>query len=247
MPRTIVVVPCYNEEQRFRADAFFEFVDRVDDVDILLVDDGSTDGTLGVLRSAAEHRPDRLAVLPLSPNGGKAEAVRRGMAHAIERGAELTGFWDADLATPLEAIPEFVEVMVSRPELLMVFGSRVKLLGRRIERRPVRHYLGRVFATAASLALRLPVYDTQCGAKMFRVDDRLARWLSEPFLTRWIFDVELLARALRDLRASGESGEQRIVELPLHEWRDVAGSKVRPRDFLKAGGELLRIRLKYRS
>ena len=72
-------------------------------------------------------------------------------------------------------------------------------------------------------------------------------WLSEPFLTRWIFDVELLARALRDLRASGDSGEHHIVELPLHEWRDVAGSKVRPRDFLKAGGELLRIRLKYRS
>jgi len=246
MPRTIVVVPCYNEERRFREEAFLRFCDRVDGIDFLLVDDGSKDRTLPVLQAAAAKRPERIDVLALSSNGGKAEAVRRGMLAAIERGAELTGFWDAGLATPLEAIPEFVETLRARPDLLMVFGSRVKLLGRSIDRRATRHYLGRIFATAASISLRLPVYDTQCGAKMFRGGRQLAGWLAEPFLTRWIFDVELLARALVDLRARGERGDERIVELPLQTWRDVAGSKVRPGDFVKAAGELLRIRWKYR-
>jgi glycosyltransferase involved in cell wall biosynthesis len=247
MFRTVVVVPCYNEEARFRPEPFVAFCDAHPDVDFLLVDDGSTDRTASVLESAAAARPGRIGVLALQPNGGKAEAVRLGMLAALENSPDRVGFLDADLATPLEAIPEFVSTFEDRPEIEMVFGSRVKLLGRRIDRRAVRHYLGRVFATFASLALRLPIYDTQCGAKMFAATPRLAAWLETPFLTRWIFDVELLARALRDMRASGEDPEARIVELPLTEWTDVAGSKVRPGDFLKAAVELVRIRLKYRS
>jgi hypothetical protein len=121
----------------------------------------------------------------------------------------------------------------------MVFGSRVKLLGRRIVRKPHRHYLGRIFATVVSNVLRLPVYDTQCGAKLFRRTSQLAVVLQNPFRSRWIFDVEILARFIHTCGI--EYVKNSVYEYPLAEWCDIGGSKVKPGDFLKALGDLLRI------
>lgn len=247
MHHTIVVVPCYNEERRFRRGEFPAYLADHPGTRFLLVDDGSTDGTLAVLEATAADSPDRIGVLALRPNGGKAEAVRRGMLRALEDTPRYVGFWDADLATPLDAIAPFVELLDSRPEVAMVFGARVKLLGRRVERSAVRHYLGRVFATAASLTLGIPIYDTQCGAKLFRASEDLAACLADPFVARWVFDVELIARALARARARADGGlDSLIVEFPLLEWHDVKGSKVKPIDFLKAGYELARIAARYR-
>jgi hypothetical protein len=125
-------------------------------------------------------------------------------------------------------------------------GSRVQLLGRAIERKHVRHYLGRVFATCASLSLGLPVYDTQCGAKLFRHTEALARALEQPFTSRWVFDVELLARLVRPGPGIAGITEDRIREEPLLSWTDVPGSKLRPAAALRSGLELLRIGVKLR-
>jgi hypothetical protein len=179
-------------------------------------------------------------VLPKGKNAGKAEAVRFGMQHAIEHtDALVIGFWDADLATPLPSILDLLGVLDTQPTIDMVFGSRVKLLGRQIERKAVRHYLGRVFATVASNVLGVPIYDTQCGAKLFRRTPQLARILQDPFLSRWIFDVEMLARLI-GLRGV-DYITQAVYEYPLETWCDIGGSKVKPSDFLKAIGDLLRI------
>jgi putative flippase GtrA len=164
------------------------------------------------------------------------------------------GYWDADLATPLDAVEVFVSVLNRLPAVDVVFGTRVALLGRQIERLAIRHYLGRVFATAASLVLALPIYDTQCGAKLFRVNERCASLFAAPFGSRWIFDVELVARYLLSKRATaGESTSAvaarniGIYELPLDRWQDVGASKVKPLDFVRAIGEMAMIYRTYRS
>jgi dolichyl-phosphate beta-glucosyltransferase len=239
----MIVVPCYNEELRLPVDQFQRFLCE-SQVRFVFVDDGSRDKTLDRLESLRKGHEDRVFVLRSPANEGKAEAVRMGINFAQQQDAEYVGYWDADLATPLDAIPQFMAVFAERPDLDMVFGSRVKLLGRRVERRTGRHYLGRVFATVVSVMLRLPIYDTQCGAKIFRVRPETGGLTAEPFRTRWVFDVELLARYIRQ-QGSPNAAAQRIYEYPLLVWEDVGGSKVKPFDFFVALRDVMRIYWKY--
>jgi dolichyl-phosphate beta-glucosyltransferase len=244
--RVCLVVPCYNEARRLRVERFRDFLAGNRTKRILFVNDGSRDETQNLLRAACQGYEDRAAVLVHEHNKGKAEAVRTGINYALENfEQQFIGYWDADLATPLEAVQNFAAVLDDDPRIQMVFGARVKLLGRRVERRQVRHYLGRVFATVVSVMLRLPIYDTQCGAKLFRANDGLREVFSEPFLSRWVFDVEIIARYMNAYEQSSERFDQTIYEYPLEVWVDVIGSKVGPKDFFIAFLDLLRIRGKY--
>jgi dolichyl-phosphate beta-glucosyltransferase len=254
-----IVVPCYNEAVRFRREPFLDFLGDerpyARNVDFLFVNDGSSDATLSVLESLQSEAErsghvGRISILDKKRNGGKGEAIRDGMAHALcppslgeESPCSYIGFWDADLATPLSAIPQFLEVIEGRPHLHMIFGSRIRLLGRTIHRNPARHYLGRIFATAASHTLSLPIYDTQCGAKIFKATPDLAKVLAQPFISRWIFDVEIVARYIQ-LRGR-EFCYHSIYEFPLDSWKDVAGSKVGPFDFFYAALDIFRIYRRY--
>ena len=239
----MIVVPCYNEALRLPFADFREFFTR-SGIQFVFVDDGSRDNTIQRLEELRVGQEDRVSVLRSPRNQGKAAAVRQGVNHALGQGAEYVGYWDADLATPLEAILQFMAVFETRPDLAMVFGSRVKLLGRHVHRRASRHYLGRVFATVVSVMLRLPIYDTQCGAKIFRVGAETREIWAEPFITKWIFDVELLARYIRRV-GSAETAAKHIYELPLDKWEDVGGSKVKAFDFVKAFRDVMRIYWKY--
>lgn len=244
--RCALVVPCYNEAIRLNVSAYVEFLQSApEQLRLVFVDDGSRDKTLQILeRVRAEAGPERVIILPKQPNAGKADAVRYGMSYAVDTlQAEITGFWDADLATPLDAVYDLLSVLAKLPEIEMVFGARVKLLGRHVERNVSRHYLGRVFATVVSNVLNLPVYDTQCGAKVFRATREFREVLQEPFVSRWIFDVEIIARFIQ--RKGVRAMHEAIYEYPLKQWEDVAGSKVGPGDFFKAAGEIVVIRNKY--
>ncbi|MDA1196080.1 MAG: glycosyltransferase [Planctomycetota bacterium] len=247
MRRVLIIVPCFNEERRLPAAAFVEYAHAQSDVGFLFVDDGSRDGTRALLESVCQRAPDACELLALERNGGKAEAVRRGVRHAASRGPAYFGYWDADLSTALDEIAPFAAILDARPELMLVIGSRVKLLGRIIERRALRHYLGRLFATCASVVLRLPIYDTQCGAKLFRNTRGTRFAFGARFLSRWLFDVELLARlGLLGGRRAAYDTHRCVYERPLGAWRDVAGSKIRLRDWAKAVYELMRIGCRYR-
>lgn len=245
MPVALVVIPCHNEEQRLDVAAFKEFTRGQTDISFVFVDDGSKDGTRGVIEALVRHAPSRFQLVALDVNQGKAEAVRQGIVAALDRRPEYVGFWDADLSTPLDEIREFVDLMEEKNEIDIIYGARVMVMGRTIERSPFRHYAGRVYATAASSVLRLPVYDTQCGSKLFRVTDTMRRVFGERFIVNWTFDVEILARFITE-HADGELYVRRaLYELPLRRWVEVGGSKVRPSDFGRGLRDLWRIHHRY--
>ena len=227
MPAIQLVIPCYNEAVRLRG-AEFQRLAAVPGMHLLFVDDGSRDTTRQVLGEiAAGH--GNISVLALPMNQGKGEAVRQGLLQALQDGSDVVGFIDADLSTSVDEVRRVLGVMMERGTSV-VMGSRVQLLGTHIERYWYRHYFGRVFATAASFLLRLPVYDTQCGAKFFRPTPALRAALAVPFATRWIFDVELLGRLLAGAPGAPALTRDDFLEVPLREWRDIKGSKVSPLD-----------------
>jgi hypothetical protein len=135
-------------------------------------------------------------------------------------------------------------VLDQKQAMDVVLGSRLSLLGRSVSRNFWRAVLGKCFAAVASLTLGFRVRDTQCGAKLFRVSDQLAMALVEPFSSRWIFDVELLAR-LTVLHQQQTHSPCSLYENPLDHWEEVAGSKLRLRHFVGAGVELGTIAWRY--
>jgi len=239
MVELVIVVPCFNEGRRLRADGFRILVEDAN-TRLLFVDDGSKDDTRRILGAiCAELGPQALR-LDLPRNQGKAEAVRQGLLAGLQMGAQIVGFLDADLATPAEEMLRLVSTLrCSRAQA--AFAARVALLGTNIERHAFRHYLGRVFATAASLILDLRVYDTQCGAKAFCASSLLAAALEEPFHARWAFDVELIGRLLAGTRAIPGLKAADLLEMPLRTWSDVPDSKLRFVQFPRLGVELIRI------
>lgn len=239
------VVPCFEEAARLDRAALLALAQGSAPAGLILVDDGSRDSTPAILHALAEEHPELIESLVLPQNQGKAEAVRFGMRHALATGAALVGYLDADFSTPPAELVRLAQLMRAA-DCDVLMGSRVQLLGRRIERSNLRHYAGRVFATCASLTLGLPVYDTQCGAKLFRANPALASALERPFTSRWAFDVELLGRLLRPGAGVPPVGAERIREEPLLVWSDVAGSKLGPLAALRGGLELLRLTLKSR-
>ena len=238
--KSIIVIPCYNEEFRLDGTSFLNFVKQEPDVSFIFVNDGSSDNTRSIINQLQNDNPTKILAMHLDKNSGKGEAVRQGFLKAFSMNADIIGFLDADLATPLNALPNLIsQLTASRAEIVM--GSRVALLGRNIQRLPIRHYAGRLFATLTSMVLHLRVYDTQCGAKLFRNTARLQQIFELPFTVKWIFDVEILARLIITEKNGALPVKDVTIEYPLQEWIDKKGSKLRLKDFLTSGLDLFKI------
>ena len=220
-----IVIPCYNEAKRLQFDAFQNFTETHEDYVLCFVNDGSKDNTLELLNAFQSENPDRVRVYDMPQNGGKAEAVRAGTLHLIAKeDVENVGFMDADLSTSFEDYMELVEELkAGNGKNKMVFGSRKALDDGDIKRSFFRSVASDIVGVMIRSILRLPIQDTQCGAKVF--DARLAQsCFRSGFVTRWLFDVELFIRARK------EYGRKRlmkmIVEKPLNAWVEVEGSKL---------------------
>lgn len=232
-----VVVPCYNEEQRLDRQQFIAFARTHRDIRFVFVDDGSRDGTLKMLKALQRRMAGQATVLALPQNMGKAEAVRAGLRFAATTDSPYVAYWDADLATPLSAILDFRQIAQRYDDVDVVFGSRMQLLGHRIDRTIARRIVSRICSGLARMAVRLPVRDTQCGAKLLRNTPALRRSVDAPFTAGWLFDVELFARLSEQLNHQARP----FYEFPLSEWTEVAGSKVTGRVIVKSGFRMLKL------
>lgn len=242
--KTCMIIPCYNEAYRLSIWDFTDFLDDYKYIDFCFVNDGSKDETLVVLQDIERSRKSRVKTINLTKNIGKAEAVRAGMnkMSGYKRYTYL-GYIDADLATPLSEINYLFSSISAGADYKLIMGSRLRRLGASIERSAVRHYLGRIFATLASLLLGLSVYDTQCGAKL--IERNLAIDVFEkPFVSRWLFDLEIIKRIL--IIHGKNYALKNIIEIPLMEWKEKGNSKIKITDIIKVPLELIRIYFKYR-
>jgi glycosyltransferase involved in cell wall biosynthesis len=243
--KAVIVVPCYNESARWNT-AYWTGLLALPDISWLFVDDGSTDDTATLISATAAS--DRAGVLLVAPNGGKAEAVRRGMLEAMDIAADAgaVGFMDADGAFNAADVQDLLTTFVQRTTVARpvdaVWSSRVALAGRDIRRSIRRHYIGRVVATFVSVGQDEIPYDTQSGLKLFSPSNDLRGCLQAPFQTRWLFELELLSRWHQ---ATG--AEMRIWEEPLNFWHDVPGSKITMRESFRVVRELILVKRQQRS
>jgi glycosyltransferase involved in cell wall biosynthesis len=229
-----VVVPCFNEATRWNTNYWRDLIDTVP-ARFLFVDDGSVDGTGEIIKATTAGTDS--ACLHMATNQGKAEAVRRGLLEFLtDSEIHGVGYLDADGAF---AIPDISRMQTLFEELVVVrsidalWSSRVALAGRNIQRSDRRHYIGRIIATLVSLGYGEIPYDTQSGFKLFRASDSLRESIEQPFKTRWLFEIELLARWQF---VTGRP--MNIWEEPLDHWHDVPGSKIRGRELVRILREL---------
>ncbi len=237
--KIIIVVPCFNEENRLDSQAFMDSLQQNFQLHWLFVDDGSKDRTPVIIESMVQQFPDRIFMHKLEKNCGKGEAVRQGLLKALEKKATLTGYFDADLATPMTELFRLLKIF-DKQQCKVLLGSRVFLLGRNINRQRWRYWLGRCFALVASQMLRLKVYDTQCGMKLIANFPQLKSCIESPFASSWLFDVELIQRILKQ----GQLTIDDFFEEPLLEWTDVGGSKVKAKAFVIALFDLIKIKIR---
>ena len=241
--RCLLVIPTFNESTRLPAylRALLPGLDRAHfDCDVLIVDDGSSPDEAQCMRDLVtvmrNTHPRLLPPLRLEENRGKGGAVRAGWEAGA--GYDWVGFVDADGAVSEREVVRLIGLAFASQPPAAIFGSRVKMLGRRVERSAVRHWTGRFFALLVSLSVSPRVYDSQCGIKLLPAAAlrRIQPWLRE---TGFSFDVEILAA----LEVAGVP----ITEVPI-DWLDTPGTKVRLfRDTVRMAHALLRISRRRRT
>ena len=235
-----LVVPCFNEANRFNISNWQLLVDSFPDYQWVFVNDGSGDATAQTLQLLIGKN---VKVLNLPKNLGKGEAIRAGMISALDSNQagqpEQIGYLDADGAFNISDISKMLDLannyLGPMTSYCALISSRVKLAGRSISRSSLRHYLGRIIATFICAGWNNAPYDTQSGFKLFRVDSLFCNIIAKKFRTRWFFDIEILLELER-------SSQLQVWEEPLSQWREIGNSKINSRQYYLIFKEVLKIR-----
>lgn len=241
----VIVIPCYNEENRFLElrSEYVAFLNSRTDVVLCMVDDGSKDNTALVLQTLQKEFPDQVEVVIQPKNGGKAEAVRSGVLYCAEKlKPSHIAFLDADLATSFEECLRIHSYVLEKDAITFAFASRILKIGSEIKRKKFRFVVGRIVATLISSILGIKVYDTQCGCKVFEKELAMSLF-KEKFISKWLFDVELFFRMIQ--LYGRNSATERMIEVPLKLWEDKGDSKVQMTYFFKLWIDLMKIKRKY--
>ena len=231
-----IVVPCFNEARRWDRGYWSEALS-IPNVTWVFVNDGSVDDTQILAKEVCSGTESYVLVQPR--NAGKAEAVRAGLLSVLTVAADEdeVGFMDADGAFAADdvarLITQFSVLRAAEQPFDALWSSRVALAGRTIERSVRRHYMGRLAATVLSWNDREVPYDTQSGFKLFWPTQMFRQVLDVPFVTRWLFEMEMLVR-FKALTGY----PMRIWEEPLNAWHDVPGSKVSLKEVARIGKEI---------
>lgn len=235
--KIVIIIPFYNEVARINLDSFYQIFTAFPNYNFLLVDDGSSDQTIQILEEF-QSKFSSIEVLKLPKNLGKAAAIRSGVLSISD--ADFIAYYDADLATPFSELDKLIQFSIQNANYKLVMGARIKLIGNGVKRSLKRHYFGRIFATIVSqFILKVAVYDTQCGAKV--IDYQTAKQIFEkPFISKWLFDVELLKRLQKN-----HDLKQVVKEIPLEKWEEIGNSKIKVGDFLRIPFQLFQIYRKY--
>ena len=224
-----IVIPCYNEELRFSKEYWYSAIENFTHIQWYFANDGSTDGTINKLKELLLF--ENCSLIEYKNNHGKAECIRRSIKSILSKDNSINviGYIDCDGAITIEDMNSLItEIQLHwedqnnlNSSYDSIIASRASLAGRNIERNLSRHYIARIISTFLCRGWNGAPYDTQCGFKLFRVQDALNYAVAFPFKTRWFIDIELFSRiSLYKLRLAS------IWEVPLMRWRDIQGSKL---------------------
>lgn len=240
----IIIIPCFNEVQRIDKQAYINFLKRTLDVNLVFSDDGSTDNTISVLKEIKASYENRVHIYVSNRNRGKAEAIKSAVLYLKNQNLKPSkiAYIDADLAVSLEECYALSKNL--NDKIHFAFGSRISKVDNIIIRSSFRHYSGRMIATVISNILDVPVYDTQCGCKIFK-SDLAFKVFENPFISKWLFDVEIFFRII-NLYSKTEL-KHIAREIPLESWIDAGHSKVKLTYFFKMWYDLFLIKKQYRG
>lgn len=237
MPQTCLIIPCYNESERLDTAAFEDFISTEKDFALCFVDDGSTDNTVERIETLQLKNPAKVFLLKLKKNSGKAEAVRTGVEQmTLKNQFDYLGYFDADLSTPLRTAKEFVQILELNKSTVIVYGSRMPQRDAVISKNYLRHLAGRCFSFVINHYFHIDLYDTQCGAKLFR-KEIVSPVFEKEFVSRWLFDIEIILRLRKKY-----SGVEMIKEVPLKQWINKKGSKIKLGDLFELPAEMQKIK-----